>query len=76
MVVSALGHPAERLAHDGSELAVHLTLVPAEVLKVLDPLEVGDDDPAGVRHHVGNHVDALVTEDLVGDRGGWARFGD
>ena len=37
-----------------AELLVDLALVPAEVLEVLDPLEVGDDDAAGVGHHVGD----------------------
>ena len=42
------------------------SLVPAEVLEVLHPLEVGDDHAARVGHHVGHHEDALVAEDLVG----------
>ena len=40
------------------------------MLEVLDPLEVGDDDAAGVGHHVGDDEDALVVEDLVRLRGG------
>ena len=38
------------------------------MLKVLDPLEVRADDAACVCHHVRDHVDALLMEDLVGDR--------
>ena len=38
------------------------------MLEVLHPLEVRDDHAAGVGHHVGDDVDVLVTEDLVGGR--------
>ena len=42
------------------------------MLEVLHPLEVGDDDAAGVRHDVGDDVGVLLAEDLVGGRGGGA----
>ena len=54
--------------HDGAELVVDLALLPAEVLHVLHPLEVRDDHAARVGEHVGDDVDALVVEDVVGGR--------
>ena len=61
----ALGHLAVGPAHDPLQPAVHLVLVPAEVLEVLHPLEVGHHHAAGVGQHVGHHQHALVHEDLV-----------
>ena len=42
------------------------------MLEVLDPLEVGHDHAAGVRHHVRDHEHARVVEDVVGGRRGRA----
>ena len=47
-------------------LALNLFERPAEVLEVLDPLEVADDDAAGIGEHVGDDRDAAGVEDLVG----------
>src|SRR6266545_702361 len=63
---------AIRLPHDPAQLVVHLPLSPPEVLEVLDPLEVGADDAARVRHHVGDHPDPLLHQDLVGGGSGGA----
>ena len=56
----------ERLVDDLLELGVDLVLLPEVLLEALHPLEVGDDDAARVREHVGQDEDALVLEDLVG----------
>ena len=62
----------ERLVDDVLELGVDLVLLPEVLLEALHPLEVGDDDAARVREHVGQDEDALVLEDLVGGRRGRA----
>src|SRR3954447_26019113 len=64
-----LRHLGEPALDDLLEAAVHLVLVPAEVLEVLDPLEVGHDHAARVAEHVWRDVDALVAEDAVRLRG-------
>ena len=58
----------ERARDDVVQLRVHLVLAPEVLLEPLHPLEVGDDDAAGVREHVGQHEDAAVLEDHVGRR--------
>src|SRR5437588_5231316 len=63
---------AVRALDDLPQPLVYLVLLPAEVLEVLDPLEVGDDDPARVGHHVGDDVDAIIGQDVVGRRRGRA----
>ena len=60
----------EAALDDLLQARVDLFLVPAEVLEVLHPLEVGDDHAACVAEHVWCDVDALVAEDLVGLRCG------
>ena len=47
-------------------LALDLLERPAEVLEVLDPLEIADDDAAGIGQDVGHDRDAAGVEDLVG----------
>src|SRR5215208_3563370 len=61
----------ERARDDVVELRVHLDLLPEVLLEALHPLEVRDDDAAGVREHVGEDEHAGVLEDLVrtGGRG-------
>ena len=51
-----------------SSRCVDLLLLPEVLLEALHPLEVGDDDAARVREHVGEDEDAAVLEDLVGGR--------
>ena len=51
---------------------VHLVLLPEVLLQALHPLEVRDDDAAGVREHVREDEDAALLEDLVGGRRGRA----
>ena len=51
------------------ELRVDLVLLPEVLLQALHPLEVRDDDAAGVREDVGEDEHALVLEDRVGGRG-------
>src|SRR5881227_1239400 len=46
LVARLLADLAVGAPHDLSEPLVHLVLLPAEVLEVLDPLEVRDDDAA------------------------------
>ena len=53
---------------DVVQLRVHLVLLPEVLLEALHPLEVRDDDAAGVREHVGQDEHAPVLEDLVGGR--------
>ena len=48
--------------------AIDLLLLPEVLLEALHPLEVRDDDPAGVGEHVGKNHDAAILEDLVGGR--------
>ena len=55
-----------------AEAVVDLALLPAEVLHVLHPLEVGDHHAAGVRQDVRDHEDSLVVEHLVRERRGRA----
>src|SRR5215212_4131909 len=52
VLLGTLVHRLVGLAHDLAEAVVDVLLVPAEMLEVLHPLEVGDDDAAGVGHHV------------------------
>lgn len=42
------------------ELRVDILFIPAELLEILDPLEVGDDDTAGVGQDIRHHRDAFV----------------
>ena len=58
----------ERARDDVVQLRVHLVLLPEVLLEALHPLEVGDDDAARVREHVGQDEDAALVEDLVGRR--------
>ena len=46
---------------------VHLVFLPEVLLEALDPFEVGDDHPAGVRQHVRDEH-APILEDVVGGR--------
>src|ERR687895_2301207 len=59
---------AEGAGDDVVQPLVHLFFLPEVLLQPLHPLEVRDDDAAGVRKHVGEHDDATVLEDLVGLR--------
>jgi len=63
---------AEALGHDIVEALVDFGLGPEVAHAILDPLEVAGGDAAGIGQDVGDDEDALVTEDLVGDGGGWA----
>jgi len=45
-------------------------LVPKEALTILDPLEIGDGDAAGIGQDIGDHEDLLVGENFVGQHGG------
>ena len=56
----------ERATDNRVELRVHLRLLPEVLLQALHPLEVGDDDAARIREHVGEDEDAPLLEDLVG----------
>src|SRR5215217_5022917 len=58
----------EGAGDDVVEPLVHLFLLPEVLLEALHPLEVGDDDAAGVRKHVREDEDPAVLEDLVGAR--------
>ena len=58
----------ERARDDRVQALVHLALRPEELLEALHPLEVRDDDAAGVREHVGDDEHAVLLEDLVGVR--------
>src|SRR3712207_8571704 len=53
---------------DTPEAGVDLLELPEERLTVLDPLEVGDGDAAGVAEDVRDDGDPLRLEDLVGLR--------
>src|SRR5690349_12037254 len=50
----------------GLLLAADLVESPAEVLEVLDPLEVADDHAPRVGQDVGDDGDPALVEDLVG----------
>ena len=56
----------ERARDDRVEARVDLLLGPEVLLQALHPLEVRDDDPAGVGEDVGEDEDASLLEDLVG----------
>src|SRR5918996_3571834 len=56
---------AEGARDDVVQPLVHLFFLPEVLLEALHPLEVGDDDAAGVREHVGQDAHAAVLEDLV-----------
>src|SRR5262249_42501959 len=60
------------LAQDEFKLLVDGRLLPEVSLAVLDPLEVGGGDAAGVGQDVRDDEDALVGEDLVRGGGGGA----
>src|SRR5436190_476171 len=47
---------------------VDLVLLPEVLLEALHPLEVRDDDAAGIREHVREHEHAVLLEDRVGGR--------
>src|SRR5215218_6354604 len=55
----------KRPRDDVVQLRVHLGLLPEVLLEPLHPLEIRDDDPAGVREHVRKNEDASVFEDQV-----------
>ena len=59
----------EGLADDVVEVRVHLVLLPEVLLQALHPLEVRDDNAAGIREHVREDEHAAVLEDVVGGRG-------
>ena len=58
--------------HGLGQAVVDRRLVPAEVLEVLHPLQVGHDHAAGVGQQVGHDRHALVHQQLVGPGGGRA----
>ena len=69
-----LEHSGEGPLDDAEEAVGDFGFAPEEVLQVLDPFEVGDDDAAGVAKDVRDDEDFLPTleEDLVGIGGGGA----
>src|ERR1700722_7638873 len=50
----ALEHGGEGALEEAEETVGDFGLAPEEVLEILDPLEVGDDDAAGVAEDVGD----------------------
>jgi len=67
-VLEGLGQVVEGVDDDGFQFLVDALLVPVEALAILDPLEVGDGDPAGVGEDVGEDADVAVGQDVVGVR--------
>ena len=70
----ALEHSGEGPLEDAEEAVGDFGFAPEEVLQVLDPFEVGDDDAAGVAKDVRDDEDFFpsLEKDLVGIRGGGA----
>src|SRR4029453_10654945 len=62
----------ERARRDVVQLRVHLVPLPEVLLEALHPLEVGDEEPAGVAEDVREDEHALLLEDLVRGRRDWA----
>src|SRR5450759_1354366 len=60
----------KRLHHHLLQPAVHLGLVPEELLQVLRPFEIGDGHTASTSKNVGQHHHLLTTEHKVGFRCG------
>ena len=58
----------ERAGDDLVQPRVDLVFLPEVLLQPLHPLEVGDDDTAGVREHVRQDEHAVRLENLVGGR--------
>src|SRR2546430_13844288 len=52
------------------ELAVHLLVRPAVLLEVLRPFVVADGHAARVREDIGDHGNAALLEDEIGNRRG------
>src|SRR5215210_6535455 len=55
----------ERARDDVVQLGVHLRFLPEVLLQPLYPLEVRDDDAAGVREDVREHEDSAVLQNAV-----------
>src|SRR2546421_2600961 len=62
-------HAVEGARHDLLQPCRDLALAPEVVLETLDPLEIRDDDAAGVREDVGDHRHPAIAQDRVGLRG-------
>src|SRR5664280_2611788 len=59
------------LVEDGVKFRQHFAAGPIVVLQVLQPFEVGDDDPARIAEHVGNDLNLLAGLDhAIGAIGG------
>src|SRR2546426_5467804 len=62
-------HAVEGARHDLLQPCRDLALAPEVVLEILDPLEIRDDDAAGVREDVGDHRHPAIAQDRDGLRG-------
>ena len=64
-----LHHSACGPLHDAGQLLVDPLLFPTELLDVLSPLKIGDDDPSCVDQKVWQHEDAALPQEEVGGGG-------
>src|SRR5471032_3387451 len=55
----------ERLAHHALQTLIDFVFRPEEARKTLDPLKIGNRDAAGVGHHVGDHQDASLAQNVI-----------
>ena len=55
--------------HNLYQLFADMAFLPTELLQVLGPLELGDDDPAGVDQYVRHDPDPAFSQYVVGFRG-------
>src|SRR3989475_10756104 len=70
LLLRQVTHPRVGFRDGGLQLAIHLLVRPAVLLKVLCPFVVADGHAAGVREEGGDHWDAALLEDQAGNRGG------
>ncbi len=63
---AAVVHAPPRVHHLALECLAHPLVIPAELLKVLDPLEIGDGDAAVVGQDVRDDRDAATAKNLLG----------
>ena len=66
MPVSIGSHGIEAVDHDFLETLVYRSYVPKVAHSVLDPFEIGNGDPSGIRQNIRDNEYFFVEENVIG----------